>query len=83
MLHKFFVAQWENPSKQDWTEQVREDLADLGINEDLSFIESKSQYCFKKLVKTKVKEFTLDLLNEKKFKHTKMDKLKIQDYLVS
>ena len=88
MLFKFFMAQWENPSKQDWTEQVKEDLAELGINEDLPFIESKSQYCFKRLVKTKIKEFTLDFFNDRKFKHTKMDnlvftELKIQDYLVS
>ena len=88
MLYKFFVAQWENPSKQDWTEQVRVDLSELGIREDIPFIESKSQYCFKRLVKTKIKEFTLDLLNYRKFKHTKMDnlvftELQIQDYLVS
>ena len=88
MLYKFVVAQWENPSKQDWTEQVRVDLSELGIREDFPFIESKSQYCFKKLVKTKIKEFTLDLLNDRKFKHTKMDnlvftELTIQDYLVS
>ena len=88
MLYKFVVAQWENPSKQDWTEQVRDDLAELGIKDDIPSIESKSQYCFKKLVKTKIKEFTLDLLNVRKFRHTKMDnlvftELKSQDYLVS
>ena len=35
MLFKFFVAQWENPSKQDWTEKVREDLVDLRIKASL------------------------------------------------
>ena len=88
MLYKFFLAQWENPSKQDWTEQVRVDLAELGLQEDILTIEAKSQYCFRKDLKTKIKEFTLDLLNERKFKHTKMDNilftdLKIQDYLVT
>ena len=72
----------------EWTEQVRSDLADLGIEEDLSFIQAKSLFSFKNLVKTKIKEYALDMLNEIKFKHTKMDdliytELKIQDYLVS
>ena len=79
---------WLSGKIQDWTEQVRDDLAELGIQEDIPFIESKSQYCFKRLVKTKIKEFILDLLNDRKFRHTKMDnlvstELQIQDYLVS
>ena len=76
---------WLSGKIQDWIEQVRDDLAELGIQEDIPFIESKSQYCFKRLVKTKIKEFILDLLNDR---HTKMDnlvstELQIQDYLVS
>ena len=79
---------WLSGKIQDWIEQVRDDLAELGIQEDIPFIESKSQYCFKRIVKTKIKEFILDLLNDRKFRHTKMDnlvstELQIQDYLVS
>ena len=74
--------------KQDWTQQVRSDLADLGIQKDLSYIQAKSLFSFKNLVKTKIKEYALDMLNEIKLKHSKMDdliytELKIQDYLVS
>ena len=29
MLYKFFLAQWENPTKQDWTEQIKKDLSDI------------------------------------------------------
>ena len=88
MLHKFFVAQWENPSKQDWTEQVRKDLKDLKINLSLSEIRTKSTLVFKNMVKMRVREFALDSLNMKKFEHTKMDELvftelKIQKYLES
>ena len=88
MLYKFFLAQWENPVKNDWTEKVKCDLNDLGISVDIANIESKTQTWFKKSVKAKVKEFALDLLNEIKFKHSKMDnliytELKIQEYLVS
>ena len=88
MLYRFFMAQWESPVKDDWTQQVRSDLSDLGIKEDLSFIQSKSVFSFKNLVKVKIKEYALDMLNEEKFKHSKMDnliftELKIQEYLVS
>ena len=43
---------------------------------------------FKKTVKIKTEEFSLDQLNEKKFEHSKMEnviytELKIQDYLTS
>ena len=88
MLHKFFEAQMENPSKKDWAEQIRADLTDLGFKEDLEWIQSESEYTFKKLVKVRIKEFALDKLNENKFEHSKMDsliypELKIQDYLIS
>ena len=71
MLYKFFLAQWKCPSKQDWTEQVRLDLTDLGLEKNLDLIQSKSQFSFKNLVKIKTKEFALDLLNESKYKHSK------------
>ena len=88
MLYRFFMAQWESPVKNDWTQQIRSDLSDLGIKEDFTFIQSKSVFSFKNLVKVKIKEYALDMLNEKKFKHSKMDdliftELKIQEYLVS
>ena len=88
MLYKFFMAQWEDPVKQDWTEMIKTDLADLGIKPNLEEIESKSKMSFKNMVKIKTKEFALDNLNLSKFKHSKMDnliytELKIQDYLLS
>ena len=88
LLYRFFLAQWENPCKSDWTKQTKVDLADLQIKEDLSFISSFSKLSFKKLVKLKIKEFSLDKLNEKKYTHSKMDdllytELEIQDYLLS
>ena len=88
MLYKFFMAQWEDPTKQDWTELVKKDLSDLKIKLSLEEIESKSKITFKNLVKVRIQEYALDSLNEKKFQHSKMDdviftELKIQDYLVS
>ena len=53
MLSKFFYAQWNSEVKNDWTCQVRLDLADFCLPEDLDFIKSKSEYSFKKIVKVK------------------------------
>ena len=36
--------------KDDWTEQVRQDLVDLGNKEDLEWIKTTSLYTFRKLV---------------------------------
>ena len=88
MLYKFFIAQWEDPIKKDWVEQVRTDLEDLGIKLNLDEIEMKSEMTFKKMVKVKIKEFALDSLNEMKYEHSKMDnviytELNIQTYLMS
>ena len=46
MLYKFFITQWKQGSKDDWTEQVKNDLADVGLPEDLELIKSKSNYSF-------------------------------------
>ena len=88
MLHKFFQAMLENPTKDDWTESVLQDLADFDIKADLQALGSMAKSTFKNLVKTKGKEFTLDRLNQKKFEHSKMEnlvytELKTQDYLLS
>ena len=86
MLHTFFTAQWMYPGKNDWLDQVKEDLVDFEIDMTLEEIKSKSKNVFKKLVKQKMKEYALKYLNMLKDKHTKMDnllyvKLKTQNYL--
>ena len=88
MLSKFFKTQLEHPTKRDWTESIKKDMSDLKINLSFSEIKSKSSLSFKNMVKIKVKEFALDLLNMKKFDHSKMDdlvftELKIQKYLLA
>ena len=86
MLSRFFYAQWNNEVKNDWTAQVRKDLEDFGIPEDLDFIKSKSKDSFKKLVKIKAADYALHELNHMKASHSKMDnvfytKLQMQGYL--
>ena len=88
MLYTFFITQWQNPTRGDWTNQVKEDLEDLGIPCSFTFIQSKSKEAFKKLVKTKTKEFALKILKKRQETHTKMKNvvytdLKVQSYFSS
>ena len=84
MLYKFFSAQWKYPSKSDWTEQVRLDLADFGLPADLEYIKEKSKSKFAKLVKIKAKEFTFFSYLERnlsKLENLFYKELKLQKYL--
>ena len=87
MLYSFFTTQWHNPSKGDWTEQVRKDLEEFGIQSNLEHIKSKSKETFKKIVKVKAKEVALKKLILKRDTHSKMANLlytniEIQKYLL-
>ena len=82
-LFKFFMAQWNHPAERnEWTEQVRQDLEEFEIEEDLSWIKNKSEFSFKKIVKAKAKELTLEL-NHRKGKMTRLFyvELELQQYL--
>ena len=88
MLYNFFITQWNNPCKGDWTETVRQDLADFDIDSSFSSFVSKSKEAFNKKVKVKATEYALRCLQEKKATHSKLDnlaysKLEIQQYLTS
>ena len=85
MLSRFFWTQWENPVKNDWTEIVRQDLADFGMSADPEYLKKYSNFTFKKQVKNKAKEFAFDKLMELKNAHSKMNsisysELKLQSY---
>ena len=88
MLYSFFLTQWHNPCRGDWTEQVKEDLSDFGIPCSFDFIEKKSKDAFKNYVKIKAKEYALRELKGKQAKHSKMENIKysnikMQTYLTS
>ena len=88
MLHTFFAAHWAYPCKNDWKTQVREDLEEFGMSEDLKFLKEISVYQFKRIVKAKMKENTLNHILSLKERHSKMDdvcytELKLQKYLKS
>ena len=84
MEYKFFKCQWDHPSTQDWTEQVKTDLMDLGLPVSLDFVTSKSENAWKDLVKSKVKTFEFSSLMEARKSKTinlNYSRLKMQDYL--
>ena len=92
MLFKFVLAQWNHPTKNDWTEKVREDLEDFGLEADMASIKEKSSWSFKAMVKKKAKEYAFNSFLIKKDGldgnngHSKLSnlfysELKTQDYL--
>ena len=85
MIPQFFVTRWMNPTRGDWTETVRNDLEEFGIQEDIEFLKSKSKGIFKRLLKKKAREIAFESLVEMKVKHSKMNnleykELKLQEY---
>ena len=88
MLANFFRVQWNYPSPGDWTEQVKVDLNDFGMEIDFEFIKSKSTEVFHKLVKRKAYEYAFFTFMEKKEAHSKLDnlvyyQLSTQEYLTN
>ena len=45
MLYKFFIAQWENPVRNDWTETIKKDLEFLKIKADLIYSDFSCPLC--------------------------------------
>ena len=88
MLYTFFVTQWNNPTRGDWTLEVKQDLEDFGIPCSFELIQSKSKLSFKNLVKVRAEEYAFNSLRRKQNTHSKMENLtyrslKMQQYLSS
>ena len=86
VIFRFFMAQLENPTKNDWVTQVLKDLTYLDINLDLEQIEAMTADKFKALCKTKVKFKAFEYLEENKMelksvKHIRYDRLEMAKYL--
>ena len=67
--------------KNDWTEIVRQDLADFGMSADPEYLKKYSNFTFKKQVKgKKAKEFAFDKLMELKNAHSKMNSISYSEF---
>ena len=69
MLHKFFIAQWDNPVTNDWTETVKKDMEFLNIKYDLDELKMIKQEQFKKLIKKSIQSAAFDYLIDLKEIH--------------
>ena len=82
------MDQWKYPCSGDWTQQVRRDLAEFEIPEDLNYLRSKSAQSFKTMVKKKAREISFTKFMTKKMTLSKLadtmyTSLEIQSYLKS
>ena len=82
----FFICQWKQPGQDDWTLQVKQDLEDFSLPCSIDFVKTKSKYSFKKLVKTKSKDYALYKFLQRKETHSKLvnlnyTELAMQKYL--
>ena len=66
MLSRFVYCQWWDGSKLDWTTQVKSDLEDFNLPSDLEYIQKKSNFSWKNLVKKQAKGYELSKLIELK-----------------
>ena len=87
MLFNFVRVQWHNPTKGDWTEQIKQDLKDLEMEPNFSYYSSMKTENFKEFVKHQSKENSLKELNMKKESHSKVKTIiysdvKMQPYLM-
>ena len=88
LLCKFFIVQWYYPCPGDWILQVRKDLDDLELPDNLETLKLFSKAKFKKLVTDKASKYTFIWLINKKETYRKLVNLqycefKVQDYLLN
>ena len=86
LLYKFFNAQLQNPSKNDWVTQAVKDLESLNIDLELQQIENMSEDKYTQLCKQNVRIAAFNYLMDKKNKseirkHIKYTKLEMAEYL--
>ena len=78
MLYTFFVTQWNNPTRGDWTLEVKQDLEDFGIPCSFELIQSKSKLSFKNMVKVRAEEYAFKSLRRKQNTHSQNGKPDLQ-----
>ena len=89
LINQFFWAQEQNPVKNDWSLQIREDLKSLDLNYlSLKNIQLMKKEQFRALVKVKCKQMAFKALMAEKEQKSKLTNiqysvLKVQDYFMS
>ena len=86
MIQRVFKIQWDFPCKGDWAIQIKADLNDFEIENNLNKLKLMSKHAFKVMIKSKAKDYAFRTLCQRKESYSKMKKLnynefKIQEYL--
>ena len=66
LIFKFFMAQLNSPTSQDWVVTVLQDIEELDIQLELGSIKDMKKVKFKNIVKEKVKCGAFEYLMDKK-----------------
>ena len=80
LIRKIYETQKQNPSAGDFSELVRNDLTEIGMNMSDRQISQLNKQKFKLIVKNKIKDAALNYLKEVKRKHSKMQSLSYEIY---
>ena len=72
LLHTFFKAQLDNPTKKDWCQSAKDTLEELGLKITLSQMKLMTEEDLKEIVKKACETKALEYLNKKKESHSKV-----------
>ena len=75
LIRKIYETQKQNPTPGDFSELVRNDITEIGLNMSAIQISQLSKQKFKSIVKNKIKDAALNYLNGVKRGHSKMQSL--------
>ena len=86
MIHNFFITQYHNPKRGDWSEMVIEDMKSMKLNISFDEIKCLSKLKFKMIVDTAITNAAFQyLIGQKdklsKISHIQYDKWTMQPYL--
>ena len=76
LLHKFYLAQSIDRSKDDWIYQLEQDKTELNLELSDAEIGSYSKEQFRRIVKCRIEAFAASQLEKLKKSHSKTEKLK-------
>ena len=87
LIRRFYETQCSKPVKNDWSLTVKLNLETLKVDLKEKEIRSMSQYVFKKMINTRIKQEAFKYLQQVKSTHTKVlhiqyARLEIQSYFL-
>ena len=66
MIQRVFKIQWDFPCKGDWAIQIKADLNDFEIENNLNKLKQMPKRAFKVMIKSKAKDYAFRTLCQRK-----------------